>query len=226
MGTCVQALTPFTVADSQNTTAAERVASACYLACRVLANDSAHLCLTTGTASSDACIAAASAELEQCAAECTWQPAEQVIETAPAEAHVPDSQPVEEDAPLGVHRGYLCDSTPFIVTSDIRRSDALSNCELLAATNPGLGIMCTWNEELIFDNCEPRSHTDTNASVCGLFRGGVSEGEHMIASPNLGSMYVATDEDCVQYCRESGALPGDLCMHDGVVVASYEDAMK
>ena len=129
--------------------------------------------------------------------------------------------------PVGAYRGYLCDpsltddgSGLFIATDGISRSEAFDNCTLTAAANPELTLWCTWNDELIYDDCgRDAEERGDEPALCGLFRGGLSEAEHMIASPNPASSIDDTDAACAEYCQASGMQPGDLCVRGGSVVA-------
>jgi len=56
-------------------------------------------------------------------------------------------------AELGLYRADFCQDEAFIVTEDITREEALQNCGLNYASNPGLGIRCTWNGEVLAERC-------------------------------------------------------------------------
>ena len=154
---------------------------------------------------------------------------ERTDETAETDAPTDDDRAGRSDDevsvggwPVGAYRGYLCEGDLFIATDDISRGDALDNCTLNAASNPELALWCTWNDELIYDGCgRDREERGEAPALCGLFRGGLSEGEHMIASPNPATSVDDTDEACAEYCAGSGAQPGDVCVRGGVVVATY-----
>lgn len=55
---------------------------------------------------------------------------------------------------------------------------------------------------------------------CGLFRGGISTANNMIASPNPASS-VTTKEQCVQYCNLSGPRAGDLCFYQNSLAKKF-----
>ena len=56
-------------------------------------------------------------------------------------------------AELGLYRADFCQDEAFIVTEGITREEALRNCGLNFASNPGLGIRCTWNGEVLAERC-------------------------------------------------------------------------
>jgi hypothetical protein len=58
--------------------------------------------------------------------------------------------------PLGFYEGAFCEFGTFILTEDIDRAAALDNCLLNDSQNPGYGVRCTWNGEVIYDGCEGR----------------------------------------------------------------------
>lgn len=134
--------------------------------------------------------------------------------------------------PVGAYRGYFCDpgltddgSGLFLSTDGIGRNDALDNCALTAAANPELTLWCTWNDELIYDDCgRDAEERGDEPALCGLYRGGLSDAEHMIASPNPANSIDDTDAACAEYCRASGMQPGDLCVRGGSVVADCSSA--
>lgn len=229
LGSCMQRLTVLNVDGASDAEAPQLATSTCYLACRALANDSALLCLTTAAGSSDACIAAASAELEQCAAQCSWQ----AVESGPLPPDGVVTPPTTQDDPernvaLGAYHGYLCDpsltddrSGLIITIDDIPRADAVGHCEEMAVANPELSLWCMWNDEVILDACEKAAETSPGFALCGLFRGGFSEAEHMIASPDPQSVYVNNDAACYAFCRASGMQPGDQCLFGGSVIGVF-----
>jgi hypothetical protein len=73
----------------------------------------------------------------------------------------------ESAAPTGTDRyeAAFCDSGVFIQTDGISRDMALANCRLNEAYNPGRGVYCTWNGEVIYDSCGESKATE--APVAG-----------------------------------------------------------
>lgn len=126
---------------------------------------------------------------------------------------------------LGSYDGYFgdLDSGPFIQTEDISCADALANCELNAAANPSLSVTCTWDGVVIFANEASSDDCEDSAGqpVCGLFRGGLSEADNMIASPNPPESIEDTDEACMAYCDASNPVLGDECARGGNVIKTY-----
>jgi hypothetical protein len=60
-------------------------------------------------------------------------------------------------------------------------------------------------------------------ALCGLYRGGLDDGENLIASPNPPESVADTDEACADYCRASGTEAGDVCVRAGSVIETYSD---
>ncbi len=52
-----------------------------------------------------------------------------------------------------LYAGAFCDTGLFIQSYGISRGDALSNCLVNDALNPGRGVLCTYGSEVIYDGC-------------------------------------------------------------------------
>lgn len=52
-----------------------------------------------------------------------------------------------------LYSGAFCDTGLFIQSYGISRGDALSNCLVNDALNPGRGLLCTYGSEVIYDGC-------------------------------------------------------------------------
>jgi hypothetical protein len=148
--------------------------------------------------------------------------------SASAASQGAQQEPGPEGQATGEYRGYFCPEGLFILTQDISAAEALENCQLNAASNPEMSVLCTWNGEVIFTSeqapgvCNGIQEGQPEARpVCGLFRGGLSEGDNMIASPNPPESVEDTDAACLAYCDQSGPEPGDLCVRDGRILTTY-----
>jgi hypothetical protein len=157
-----------------------------------------------------------------------------------AGARAAGGEVAEEPAPTGEYRGHFCGEQLFVVTSGITEADALASCALNAASNPDRSVLCTWEGRVILvDERAPgacdalsgarpgpadESPAGGDRPLCGLFRGGLDEGTHMIASPNPAGSVEDTDEACLAYCDASGPQPGDACARGGAVIGLYDGA--
>lgn len=69
---------------------------------------------------------------------------------------------------IGTYRGYM-NGALFIQTKDITRADALANCKLNAAKNPGKQIRCTWEGVEVFSNTGPVGSAEVQYLAFQLF---------------------------------------------------------
>ena len=126
---------------------------------------------------------------------------------------------------LGSYSGYFCSfgSDPSFQADAISCADALADCEQSSLSSPSMSVMCTWNGVVIFmHEASPGACEDPSAQpVCGLFRGGLSEAENMIASPDPADSIDDSDEACIAYCEASSPEPGDVCARGGSVIKTY-----
>lgn len=56
---------------------------------------------------------------------------------------------------------------------------------------------------------------------CGLFRGGISEANNMIASPNPQNSVANNDAACSNYCSQSNPKSGDMCLRGSRVIRAF-----
>jgi hypothetical protein len=84
------------------------------------------------------------------------------------------------------------------------------------ASNPEPGDVCARGGNVIKTYEDPAAQP-----VCGLFRGGLSEADNMIASPNPANSVEDSDEACIAYCDASNPEPGDDCARGGNVIETY-----
>jgi hypothetical protein len=126
-----------------------------------------------------------------------------------------------EDPVCGLFRGGLSEADDMIASPNPEDSIEDSDNACIAycdASNPEPGDVCARGGNVI------KTYEDTSAQpVCGLFRGGLSEADDMVASPNPADSVEDSDEACIAYCDASNPEPGDVCARGGNVIKTYED---
>ena len=130
-------------------------------------------------------------------------------------------------AELGLYRADFCQDEAFIVTEGITREEALQNCGLNYASNPGVGIRCTWNGEVLADRCfdAEASAPSTDAPAdeqpaideacyldCRNIANAVTEACRSYGDFGYGDeLCVASGQaqfdSCISYCGEATYLP-------------------
>jgi hypothetical protein len=124
--------------------------TACWRSCVDSAFPALVACRDAPDASEEACLNDFYATVNRCGAGCDTT----------GEAGEP------EPLPFGVYRAFLCDQTVVIQSDAIASSDALANCRLNAFSNPNRGLICTWNDEVIYNGCGGEGASVTGPEAC------------------------------------------------------------
>ena len=153
--------------------------------------------------------------------------AEERSEDSADEAAAEGDDRSDAAAELGLYRADFCQDEAFIVTEGITREEALRNCGLNYASNPGLGIRCTWNGEVLAERCfdseasapEAEAPADEQPAIdeacyveCRAIASAVTEACRSYGDFGYGDdLCVASGQaqfdSCISYCGEASYIP-------------------
>lgn len=123
----------------------------------------------------------------------------------------------------GLFRGGTTNATHMIASPNpALPSSAVGACSVYCMQSGHRpGDICIMNRQILGFYGYPAPTAATTGTQCGLYRGGVTDAQHMVASPNPAGSVAATDAACNAYCRGSGARAGDICVRNRKVINRF-----
>lgn len=123
----------------------------------------------------------------------------------------------------GLYRGGTTDGAHMIASPNPALApSAIGTCSVYCMQSGHRpGDICIMNRQILGFYGYPAPTAATTGAGCGLYRGGVIDAQHMVASPNPASSVAATDAACNAYCRDSDARAGDICVRNRKVINRF-----